>query len=114
MGPPPPLLPLRPSHIADNDIGAEGCIALSSSLVHLSHLEKLYLRGKCFRIQRVVVLALLSAEFACVALSRACIMRFDFHALSFDFDFEVFYFLFVFLVGAATAAPPSPSLTHCR
>ena len=77
MGPPPPLLPLHPSHIAVNVIGAEGCIALSSSLVHLSHLEKLDLGGKCFRIHLAVVVALLSAaEFACVALSRACIMRF--------------------------------------
>ena len=77
MGWPPPLLPLHPSHIAGNGIGDEGCIALSSSLVHLSHLEVLYLVGKCFWIQRVVVVALLSAaEFAFVALSRACFMRF--------------------------------------
>ena len=77
MGPPPPLLPLRPSHIAANNIGAEGCIALSSSLVHLSHLKALDLGRKCFWIQRVVVVALLSAaELAFVALSRACFMRF--------------------------------------
>ena len=77
MGPPPPLLPLHPSHIADNGIGAEGCIALSSSLVHLSHLKELNLPGECFWIQRVVVVALLcAAEFAFVALSRACLMRF--------------------------------------
>jgi hypothetical protein len=36
----------RPSHIAGNDIGDAGCIALSSSLVHLSHLEVLYLHSK--------------------------------------------------------------------
>ena len=79
MGPPPPLLPLHPSHIAGNGIGAEGCIALSSSLVHLSHLEVLDLNGECFWIQRVVVVALLwAAEFAFVALSRACFTRFCF------------------------------------
>ena len=77
LGPPPPLLPLHPSHIAGNEIGNEGCIALSSSLVHLSHLEVLHLGCKCFWIQRVVVVALLSAaEFAFVALSRACFTRF--------------------------------------
>ena len=60
-----------------NDIGAEGCIALSSSLVHLSHLKELLLNSKCFWIQRVVVVALLSAAvFAFVALSRAFFMRF--------------------------------------
>ena len=37
----------HPSHIADNSIGEAGCIALSSSLVHLSHLKGLYLGGKC-------------------------------------------------------------------
>ena len=36
----------HPSHIADNRIGEAGCIALSSCLVHLSHLEVLDLRGK--------------------------------------------------------------------
>ena len=36
----------RPSHIADNSIGDAGCIALSSSLVHLSHLKVLNLFGK--------------------------------------------------------------------
>ena len=106
MGPPSPLLPLRPSHIAGNDIGAEGCIALSSSLVHLSYLKILYLGGKCFWIQRVVVVVLLSAaEFAFVALSRACFMRFCL----------ILVLVFVSgLIGAVTAAPPSPSLTHCR
>ncbi len=77
MGPPPPLLPLHPSHIAGNRIGDEGCIALSSSLVHLPHLKFLDLSGKCFWIQLAVVVVLLSAaEFAFVALSRACFMRF--------------------------------------
>ena len=33
----------RHSHIADNFIGDAGCIALSSSLVHLSHLKVLHL-----------------------------------------------------------------------
>ena len=52
-------------------------VVVSSSLVHLSHLEKLWLSSKCFWIQRVVVVALLSAaEFAFVALSRACFTRF--------------------------------------
>ena len=40
------LCALHPSHIADNSIGEAGCIALSSSLVHLSHLEVLNLDGK--------------------------------------------------------------------
>ncbi len=33
----------HPSHIADNRIGDAGCIALWSSLVHLSHLKALNL-----------------------------------------------------------------------
>ena len=50
---------------------------LSSSLVHLSRLKALDLSGKCFWIQRVVVVVLLlAAEVAFVALSRACFMRF--------------------------------------
>ena len=36
----------RHSHIAGNSIGDAGCIALSSSLVHLSHLKVLNLGGK--------------------------------------------------------------------
>ena len=36
----------HPSHIAGNSIGEAGCIALSSSLVHLSHLKELYLGSK--------------------------------------------------------------------
>ena len=48
LGPPPPLLTLHPSHVAVNEIGSEGCIALSSSLAHLSHLKALGLLGKCF------------------------------------------------------------------
>ena len=40
------LCAARPSHIAANFIGDAGCIALSSSLVHLSHLEVLDLDGK--------------------------------------------------------------------
>jgi len=40
IGPLPPLLAVYVSHIAENHIGAEGCIALSSSLVHLSHLKR--------------------------------------------------------------------------
>ena len=38
----------RPSHIAANRIGEAGCIALSSSLVNLSHLEELHLSSKFF------------------------------------------------------------------
>ncbi len=45
----------RPSHIADNSIGEAGCIALSSSLVHLSHLEVLGLNGKFVLWIRVFV-----------------------------------------------------------
>jgi hypothetical protein len=97
LGPPPPLLPLHPSHIADNGIGDEGCIALSSSLVHLSHLEKLDVGRKFFWIQRVVVVVLLSAaEFAFVALSRSCFMR---------FCLILILVLVSGLIGAATAAP---------
>jgi hypothetical protein len=49
----------------------------TTPLVHLSHLKTLNLDSKCFWIQRVVVVVLLSAaEFAFVALSRACFMRF--------------------------------------
>ena len=36
----------HPSHIAGNSIGEAGCIALSSSLVHLSHLKELHLGSK--------------------------------------------------------------------
>ena len=36
----------HPSHIAGNYIGQAGCIALSSSLVHLSHLKELNLGCK--------------------------------------------------------------------
>ena len=39
-------LALHLSHIAVNGIGTEGCTALSSSLVHLSHLKALYLYGE--------------------------------------------------------------------
>ena len=82
-------------------------VVVSSSLVHLSHLEVLILERKCFWIQRVVVVALLwAAEFAFVALSRACFMRFCLILM-----FGVWFFC---LIGAVTAAPPSPSLTHCR
>ncbi len=42
-----PLCP-HVSYIEGNRIGAEGCIALSSSLVHLSHLKELHLGGECF------------------------------------------------------------------
>jgi hypothetical protein len=47
--PPPPPHPLRTVHlscIVGNSIGDAGCIALSSSLAHLSHLEKLFLHGE--------------------------------------------------------------------
>ena len=36
----------HPSHIAVNRIGEAGCIALLSSLVHLSHLKVLHLDSK--------------------------------------------------------------------
>ncbi len=41
------LLPLHTSQIAGNRIMAKGCIAFSSSLVHLSHLEVLNFGSKC-------------------------------------------------------------------
>jgi hypothetical protein len=40
------LCAARPSRIAGNCIGEAGCIALSSSLVHLSHLKELHLSSK--------------------------------------------------------------------
>ncbi len=40
------LCAARPSHIAGNRIGEAGCIALSSSLVHLLHLKVLHLNSK--------------------------------------------------------------------
>jgi hypothetical protein len=40
------LCAARPSHIAANRIGDAGCIPLSSSLVHLSHLKDLNLGSK--------------------------------------------------------------------
>ena len=43
----------HPSHIEGNSIGDAGCIALSSSLVHLSHLEVLHLGSK-FVVERGV------------------------------------------------------------
>ena len=64
MGPPPPLLTLHPSHVTDNSIGSEGCIALSSSLVHLSLLKRLYLGGEFFLIPAVLVVTFVfGAEF---------------------------------------------------
>ena len=50
----------RHSHISDNGIGDAGCIALSSCLVHLSHLKELHLRGKfvVWRGAFVVILGL--------------------------------------------------------
>ena len=49
-----------PSRIADNSIGETGCIALSSCLVHLSHLEVLHLGGEfvVWRGAFVVILGL--------------------------------------------------------
>ena len=54
----------HPSHIADNSIGDAGCIALSSCLVHLSHLEVLYLSSK-FVVWSgaLVVMLVLGADF---------------------------------------------------
>ena len=102
MGPPPPLLTLHPSHVAANGIGSEGCIALSSSLVYLSHLKELNLSGKLFLIPAVLVAALLlGAEFVLFdsVWNGSCA------AVSFDFDFG--------LIGAAATTPHSPSLTRC-
>ena len=54
----------HPSHIAGNSIGDAGCIALSSCLVHLSHLKQLYLSGKCIIWSGVfVVMLVLGADF---------------------------------------------------
>ena len=54
----------HPSHIAGNSIGEAGCIALSSSLVHLSHLEVLHLNSKCVVWSGVfVVMLVLGADF---------------------------------------------------
>ena len=54
----------HPSHIAVNSIGDAGCIALSSCLVHLSHLKKLHLGGKFVVWDGAfVVILLLGADF---------------------------------------------------
>ena len=51
-------------------------VVVSSSLVHLSHLEILLLNGKCFLIPAVLVVTLLlGAEFVFVLLSREWFMR---------------------------------------
>ena len=53
-----------PSRIADNSIGEAGCIALSSCLVHLSHLKVLNLGSKFVVWSGVfVVMLVLGADF---------------------------------------------------
>jgi hypothetical protein len=49
------LCAARPSHIADNCIGEAGCIVVSSSLVHLPHLDQLHLSSKFVWWSRVLV-----------------------------------------------------------
>ena len=85
LGPLPPLLTLHPSHVAGNGIGSEGCIALSSSLVHLSHLERMGLMGKCFWY-RLFLSWRWGAEFVFVLLSREWFMRCCFFWFWFWFD----------------------------
>jgi hypothetical protein len=54
----------HPSHIAGNRIGEAGCIALSSCLVHLSHLKELHLLCKFVVWGGVfVVMLVLGADF---------------------------------------------------
>ena len=54
----------HPSHIAGNSIGEAGCIALSSCLVHLSHLKVLGLGGKFVILSGAsVVMLVLGADF---------------------------------------------------
>jgi hypothetical protein len=54
----------HPSHIAGNRIGDAGCIALSSCLVHLSHLKVLHLNSKFVVWSGAfVVILLLGADF---------------------------------------------------
>jgi hypothetical protein len=54
----------HPSHIAGNRIGEAGCIALSSCLVHLSHLEVLDLGSKFVLWSGAfVVILVLGADF---------------------------------------------------
>jgi hypothetical protein len=54
----------HPSHIADNRIGEAGCIALSSCLVHLSHLKELDFRSEFVVWSGVfVVMLVLGADF---------------------------------------------------
>ncbi len=58
------LCAIRPSHIADNSIGDAGCIALSSCLVHLSHLKVLNLSSKFVVLSgALVVMLVLGADF---------------------------------------------------
>ena len=54
----------HPSHITANSIGEAGCIALSSCLVHLSHLCVLHLHSE-FVVwsEAFVVILLLGADF---------------------------------------------------
>ena len=93
LGPPPPLLTLHPSHVAENRIGSEGCIALSSSLVHLSDLKGLNLRGKCFWCR-------LFLSWRCFWVLSLCLLysvgNGSCAAVSFDFDFG-FICLFLLL-----------------
>jgi hypothetical protein len=54
----------HPTHISDNHIGEAGCIALSSCLVHLSHLKELNLGSKFVVWSGVfVVMLVLGADF---------------------------------------------------
>jgi hypothetical protein len=102
LGPAPQLLTLHPSHVAENSIGDEGCIALSSSLVHLSHLEVLNLGGKCLIPAVLFVTLLLGAEFDLfypVGNGSSA-------SVSFDFGFW-----FLVLVGAG-ATYSSLSIPH--
>ena len=58
----------HPSHIAGNYIGDAGCIALSSSLVHLSHLKVLGLKCKPIVYSRALAVVWGSLLILCVWL----------------------------------------------
>ncbi len=107
MGLPPPLLPLHPSHIAGNFIGTEGCVALSTSLVHLSHLKVLNLDCKSFWIQRGVGIG---AE-GCIALSSSLVHLSHLKVLNLDCK-SFFRRQRVVGIGAEGCIALSSSLVH--
>jgi hypothetical protein len=97
----------RPSHIAGNKIGEAGCIALSSSLVHLSHLKELNLDSKFVWWSRVFVgMAVFACDFVLLFwVGYGC------EGWGFDHIVQLFYFSFAscdtnFVVIMSSTPPP--------